>query len=116
FRRSFHERGKAMDHGLEIITRALAGERFQDGDREVFVRRLPLTRPARIYVGGGVAASARRAARFGAGFWPMLEELIPIYEEECRRLGRAPGPVMTTAVGVHVAEDVNKGWDDVGDY
>lgn len=116
FRKPFHERGKAMDHGVELIIRALAGERFEDGDREVFVRPLPFTMPARIYVGGGVPASARRAARFGAGFWPLTDDLIPVYEQECRKLGRAPGPVITLAVGVHVTEDVEEGWEEVGRY
>jgi alkanesulfonate monooxygenase SsuD/methylene tetrahydromethanopterin reductase-like flavin-dependent oxidoreductase (luciferase family) len=44
-----------------------------------------------VYVGGGVAASAKRAARFGVGLGPMTANLIPIYEEECRKLGREPG-------------------------
>ena len=116
FRKPFHARGELMDRGLEVLTRALAGERFKDGDREVFVRPLPLSTPPRIYVGGGVPAAARRAARFGAGFWPMSNELIPVYVDACRDLGRAPGPIMTTAVGVHLAEDVEQGWEDVGPY
>jgi alkanesulfonate monooxygenase SsuD/methylene tetrahydromethanopterin reductase-like flavin-dependent oxidoreductase (luciferase family) len=116
FRRPFHERGKLMDHGLEILTRALSGERFMDGDREVLVRPLPMTVPPRLYVGGGVPAAAKRAARFNAGFWPMLDELIPLYEAECRALGRAPGPIMRTAVGVHCAEDVEAGWQEIGPY
>ena len=33
FRKSLRNRGRAMDEGLEIITRALSGERFMDGDR-----------------------------------------------------------------------------------
>jgi len=116
FGKSLADRGKAMDRGLEIIIRALAGERFQDTGREVFVRPLPLTRPARLYVGGGVAAAAKRAARFNTGFWPMSADLIPVYEDACRQLGREPGPVIGMSVGVHVVEDVERGWQEVGPY
>ncbi len=116
FGKSLGDRGRLMDHGLEIITRALAGERFQDGDREIFVRPLPLTRPPRLYVGGGVPAAARRAAKFNAGFWPMKNELVPVYAEECRKLGREPGPIMPGSVGIFVAEDVEKGWEEIGPY
>ncbi|WP_395395931.1 LLM class flavin-dependent oxidoreductase (plasmid) [Novosphingobium sp. BL-8A] len=115
FRRSFGDRGELLDHGLEILVRALAGERFMDGDREVFVRPLPPGQP-KLLVGGGVRASALRAARFGLGFWPMNEELLPVYHDACRDLGRSVGPIMTTAIGVHVAEDVEQGWNDIGPY
>lgn len=116
FRKPFNERGKLMDSGLAVLVRALRGERFQDGDREVFVRPLPLSDPPRIYVGGGVPAAAKRAARLDAGFWPMSEDLISVYVEACEMLGRAPGPILTTAVGVHVSDDVDRGWEEVGPY
>lgn len=119
FRKSLKDRGVLMDHGLEIITRALAGERFMDGDREVFVRPLPFNRPPHVYVGGGVPAAARRAARFGLGFSPLganLQALFDLYDEECRKLGREPGPKLARSIGVHVAEDVDQGWQEVGPY
>ena len=110
FGRSLRDRAKLMDRGLDVISRALAGERFRDGDREVFVRPLPSRRPPHLYVGGGVAASARRAARFGLGFWGLTDDLVPVYEEECRRLGRDSGPVLYQPMGVHVAEDPEAAW------
>jgi alkanesulfonate monooxygenase SsuD/methylene tetrahydromethanopterin reductase-like flavin-dependent oxidoreductase (luciferase family) len=89
---SLRDRGRLLDDGIDIILRALRGERFEANGRPVYVRPLPIQRPEDIvFVGGGVAASARRAARFGVGFGPMRADLIPIYEEECRRLGREPG-------------------------
>lgn len=115
FRKSMKDRGKAMDHGIDIITRALAGERFMDGDREVFVRPLPKKMP-QLYVGGGVPATARRAARFGLGFNPLSADLDTVYIEECRKLGRAPGPIFGRSVGTHCTEDVDKAWRDIGDY
>ncbi|GIX31933.1 MAG: hypothetical protein KatS3mg124_2405 [Porticoccaceae bacterium] len=118
FGKSLADRARAMDEGLEVLTRALAGERFPWRDREVFVRPLPRARPPHLYVGGGVAAAARRAARFGLGFWPLTreEELVPLYQAECRRLGREPGPVLRTAVGVHVAEDPERAWAELGPH
>lgn len=116
FGKALSDRGRLMDEGLEVITRALAGERFQYGEREIFVRPLPFRKPLRLYVGGGVPAAARRAARFDAGFWPMKNDLVPIYEAECRKLGREPGPIIPGSVGVFVAEDVEKTWAEVGPY
>jgi alkanesulfonate monooxygenase SsuD/methylene tetrahydromethanopterin reductase-like flavin-dependent oxidoreductase (luciferase family) len=89
---SMRDRGRLLDTGIDIILRALRGERFKANGRPVYVRPLPVQRPEDIvFVGGGVAASARRAARFGVGFGPMRADIIPLYEEECRRLGREPG-------------------------
>lgn len=89
---SLKDRGRLLDEGIDIILRALSGERFEANGRPVYVRPLPVQRPQDIvFVGGGVAASARRAARFGVGFGPMRADIIPIYEEECRKLGREPG-------------------------
>lgn len=116
FRKSMRDRARSMDSGLEIITRALSGEKFRDGDREVFVRPLPHRQPPKLYVGGGVAASARRAAKFGLGFWGLNDDVIPLYEEECRKLGRQPGPVMRTSVGIHLAEDPDAAWAEIGQH
>jgi len=116
FGKSMRDRARLMDEGLDVIVRALAGEKFLYGEREVFVRPLPLARPPRLYVGGGVAASARRAARFGLGFWGLNDDVIPVYEAECRKLGRTPGPTMRTSIGVHVAEDPDAAWEDIGPH
>ena len=104
-----------MDEGPEIIQRALAGERFlQFGGREIFVRPLPAQKPVQLFVARRGAGRARRAARFGMGFWPLNPAMIPIYDDECRKLGRAPGHVIgrDSAGGgwVHVTEDVEGDW------
>ena len=89
---SLKDRARLLDEGLDIILRALRGERFEVNGRPVYVRPLPVQPPEDIvFVGGGVAASARRAARFGVGLGPMRADIIPIYEQECRDLGREPG-------------------------
>ena len=92
FGASMKDRGRLLDKGIDTILRALHGERFEANGRPVYIRPLPVQKPEDIvFVGGGVAASAKRAARFGVGFGPMRADIIPIYEEECRQLGREPG-------------------------
>ncbi len=115
FRKSLKDRGRAMDEGLEIILRALAGERFMDGDREVFIRPVPRRMP-QLYVGGGVPATARRAAKFNMGFNPLSPAIDDLYVEECRKLGHAPGPIFGRSVGTHCTEDPDKAWRDIGEY
>jgi alkanesulfonate monooxygenase SsuD/methylene tetrahydromethanopterin reductase-like flavin-dependent oxidoreductase (luciferase family) len=91
---SLRDRGRLLDEGINVILRALKGDRFDVNGRPVFVRPVPVQKPENIlYAGGGVAASAKRAARFGIGFGPMNAGLIPLFEEECRILGREPGNV-----------------------
>lgn len=115
FERSLRDRAKLLDQGIDIILRALHGERFEVDGRPIFVRPLPVQQPEDIVmVGGGVPASARRAARFGVGFGPMKAELIPLYEDECRKLGREPGfysrPSAGLPISIHLSEDPDRSW------
>jgi alkanesulfonate monooxygenase SsuD/methylene tetrahydromethanopterin reductase-like flavin-dependent oxidoreductase (luciferase family) len=115
FGKSTKDRARLMDQGIDTILRALRGERFEAAGRPVFVRPLPVQRPEDIImVGGGVEASARRAARFGVGFGPMKADLIPIYEQECRKLGREPGyyavPKAGMPLSIHLCENPDEGW------
>jgi alkanesulfonate monooxygenase SsuD/methylene tetrahydromethanopterin reductase-like flavin-dependent oxidoreductase (luciferase family) len=115
FGKSLKDRGKAMDAGIDRILRALHGERFEADGRPVFVRPLPVQEPEDIImVGGGVEASARRAAKFGVGFGPMKPELIDLYLSECARLGHRPRQYSRAVPGmplaVHLCEDPEAGW------
>jgi len=44
----------------------------------------------------------------------MKAELIPIYEEECRKLGREPGyytrPSPRLPISIHLSEDPDRSW------
>ncbi len=115
FNTSTRDRGKRLDTGIEIILRALRGERFELDGRPVFIRPLPSRDPADIIMAGGaVAASARRAARFDIGFGPMNSEVVDLYLAECERLGQKPRqyyrPVPGMPLGVHLCEDPEAGW------
>jgi alkanesulfonate monooxygenase SsuD/methylene tetrahydromethanopterin reductase-like flavin-dependent oxidoreductase (luciferase family) len=105
---SLSDRGRLLDDGIALILRAAAGERFTVDGREVFVRPLPIQPLHKmLYAGGGVEASARRAARFNLGFVPMRRDLFTLYDAECRRLGREPGRKIGPygPIFLHVADD-----------
>jgi alkanesulfonate monooxygenase SsuD/methylene tetrahydromethanopterin reductase-like flavin-dependent oxidoreductase (luciferase family) len=115
FQKSLKDRAKLMDQGIEIILRALRGERFEIEGRPIFIRPVPVRAPEDILmVGGGVPASARRAARFGVGFGPMTAEVVDIYLEECRKLGQEPKeywrPKAGMPLAIHLCEDPAQGW------
>lgn len=115
FGKSLKDRAKLMDDGIEIILRALHGERFEKNGRPIFIRPLPVQAPEDIVmVGGGVSASARRAAKFDVGFGPMKPELVDIYLSECERLGQQPRrysrPKPGMPISVHLCEDPEEGW------
>lgn len=113
---SLRDRGRLLDEGIDIILRALRGERFEFGGREIFVRPLPVQKPEDIIlVGGGVDASAQRAARFGLGFAPIRNGLFPLYDAECQRRGNPPGRKYgpSTAGNIHLSKDPERAWAQV---
>ena len=67
-------------------------------------------------------AAARRAARLGDGFAPSRRdpaELVAIYEETCRELGKEPGPVYDLATGhqfLFVTEDPEAAWHRIAPF
>lgn len=115
FGKSLKDRAKLMDDGIEIVLRALHGERFEKNGRPIFIRPLPVQAPEDIVmVGGGVPASAKRAAKFDVGFGPMKPDLIDIYLAECERLGNQPRrysrPKPGMPISIHLCEDPEAGW------
>lgn len=115
FGASLKERGKMLDKGIDIILRALHGERFEVDGRPIFIRPLPVQAPEDIIMAGGsVAASAKRAARFDIGLGPMNREIVDIYLQECAAFGRKPRRWYAPSAGmpmmIHLAEDTDRGW------
>jgi alkanesulfonate monooxygenase SsuD/methylene tetrahydromethanopterin reductase-like flavin-dependent oxidoreductase (luciferase family) len=71
-------------------------------------------------MGGSAPPAARRAARFGLGFIPSIGDpaLAEAYMAECERVGRPPVFALTPEgpAVVHVAEDPDKAWAEVGPH
>ena len=110
---SLKDRARLMNEGVEIILRALHGERFVINGRPVFVRPLPIQKPQDlILLGGGVEATAKRAARFDVGILPMRPEILDVYVEECRRLGREPRHMHNPRglMNIHLSHDPEAAW------
>jgi len=113
---SLHDRAKLMDRGIETILRALTGEATDSAGREILVRPLPVQDPNDILlVGGGVKASAIRAARFDLGFAPANPKLFALYESEMATRGQAPRAMQGPGrpLCIHLAEDVEAGWREL---
>jgi alkanesulfonate monooxygenase SsuD/methylene tetrahydromethanopterin reductase-like flavin-dependent oxidoreductase (luciferase family) len=116
---SLRDRVKLVEEGIEVLRNAFTGEPFEYRGREA--RVTPRSRAGGgppIYVCGFVAASARRAARLGDGFFPGAADVCSIYLEECERLGKTPGDVtpMVSPMFVHVAEDPEKAWAQIAPH
>ncbi len=116
---SLRDRGRLLDEGVDLILRALAGERFQANGKEVFVRPLPVQDPHQIVMaGGGAEASAKRAARFDIGFMPLRAELLATYETECQKYKRKPrlGYQSSAPLAFFVSEDPKAAWTTLEPY
>jgi len=121
FERDWKTRGKDLDEFLEVMVKAWTGEPFEYRGTTVRVTPRPVQRPhPMIMVGGSAPASAKRAARFGFGYYPPLgdERLSRMYYEECERLGKDPGWVATPKGPgtIFVSEDPDRTWARIGPH
>jgi probable F420-dependent oxidoreductase len=74
-----------------------------------------------IIVGGHADGAARRAARFGDGFFPArgdretLTRLFAILRDECAKIGRKPETIeLTTGTGPKLDVDAVRRYQDMG--
>jgi hypothetical protein len=81
----------------------------------------PVQRPGvPIVVGGHAPSAARRAARYGDGFFPGRgdpESLRPLIDEmraECRRIGRNPDEIEVTGANWFADLDAVRRYQDLG--
>lgn len=114
-------RGKRLDETVAVLLEAWKGEPFEWQGRTVHVTPRPLQEPHPfVLVGGSSPAAARRAARFGLSFFPTIadEALQEAYLAACAAEGREPGLVVLPRgpAFVHVAEDPDKAWAEVGPH
>jgi alkanesulfonate monooxygenase SsuD/methylene tetrahydromethanopterin reductase-like flavin-dependent oxidoreductase (luciferase family) len=121
FGRDWKTRGRRMDECLNVMLQAWTGEPFEYEGRTVRVLPRPAQQPhPMLLIGGSGPAAARRAARFGFGFFPPVgdQELVQIYLDECERLGHRPGIVALPAGPgtLFVSEDPDRTWAEIGEH
>ncbi|MSO78344.1 MAG: LLM class flavin-dependent oxidoreductase [Acidimicrobiia bacterium] len=117
------KRGALADTHIEVLLKALSGEPFEHDGRKIHVTPAPLTPggPSIAY-GGGTAAAARRAGRYGLDFFAQtnIPELEPAYRAAAEAAGHAPGalslPDPAAPSTVFVADDLDAAWDELGPY
>lgn len=115
----FADRAPLADDNLRRLLDILdAADREADPVR---VTPAPLSRPRPLLAwGGGSQAAARRAGRHGLGFFAQTDSdgLRQAYESAAIEAGHAPGmcvlPSPDAPYSVFVAEDVERGWTEVG--
>ncbi len=117
FGRQMKGRGARLEESVRVMQRLWAGEEFEYEGRPVKVTPLPHTPGGpTLFMGGGVAASARRAARLGLGMLAMGTDpnLETIYREACEAEGIEPGvcinPVDGAPMSAFVARDPDAAW------
>lgn len=111
----FARRGAIADAKLARLLDLL------DGRTTPVLTPRPLTRPRPLLAwGGGSVAAARRAGRFGLGFFGQTDapELGVAYAEAAQQAGHEPGlcvlPSPAAPYAVFVDEDADEGWETVG--
>jgi len=98
---NFHHRGAMTDEAIQALralwrdgTSSFAGRHFKFGPLYSFPK--PTRKDVPIHVGGHSPAAARRAGRYGDGFFPTvvnpekLKELFGIVRSEAKKAGRNP--------------------------
>jgi alkanesulfonate monooxygenase SsuD/methylene tetrahydromethanopterin reductase-like flavin-dependent oxidoreductase (luciferase family) len=114
-------RGALLEEYVSVMLQAWTGEPFEWRGRTIVVTPTPVS-PALslLLVGGSVKASAERAARLRLGFATMSKD--PALGEHYRRACEAAGfeyGFFNSPTGpsfVHVTEDPERGWAEIGEY
>jgi probable F420-dependent oxidoreductase len=116
----FEARGRRADEYL-LAMRALWRDKPStfDGEFVSFRDVHSMPRPVRqsgvpIVVGGHSPAAARRAARYGDGFYPLgvdaagLASLLDVLRAECETIGRDPAEIAVTARAPRTAAETSE--------
>jgi alkanesulfonate monooxygenase SsuD/methylene tetrahydromethanopterin reductase-like flavin-dependent oxidoreductase (luciferase family) len=114
FGADFGRRAAVAAAGIRVLRQAWTGEPFDYQGRKITVRPRPVQRPGiPIVLAGSSPGSALRAAREADGYKPSRPELIEVYLDELRRLGR-PEPLIPPSLAaepaVFAARDPAEGW------
>jgi len=122
----FTERGARTNEAIRAIRslwkdtpEPFAGKFFKWGAVESNPK--PVQKPGvPIIVGGHADAAARRAARYGDGFFPArgdhasLSHLFAVLREECAKIGRNPQEIELTTGGGRLDVDGIRRYQDLG--
>lgn len=120
-RKDWAGRGKLMDECVDTLLKAWTGEPFEYHGTTVRVTPRPFTQPHPVVLLGGTSRiAARRAARFGLPMFAAanMPELEAYYYEQCAEQGTQGFFMMPgeETVMLHVAEDPDKAWAELGQY
>ena len=123
FGREMKGRGKRLEESVRVMQRLWRGEEFEYEGRAVKVTPLPHSPGGPVLMmGGGVAVTAKRAARLGLGMVAMGTDpnLETIYQEACKAEGIEPGmclnPVSGAPMSAFVARDPDQAWAKWGPH
>jgi alkanesulfonate monooxygenase SsuD/methylene tetrahydromethanopterin reductase-like flavin-dependent oxidoreductase (luciferase family) len=123
FGREMKGRGKRLEESVRVMQRLWKGEEFEYEGRLVKVTPLPHTPGGPVlFMGGGIAVTARRAARLGLGMLAMGTDpnLETIYREACEAEGIEPGvcinPTSDAPMSTFVAKDPDEAWAKWGPH
>jgi len=118
----FTRRGALMDQLLEIMLQTWSGAPLVGGDPNSSIGAGTWTKPhPPLFVGGGVRATARRAARFrlGLSLPDHLPDIAQYYVELCAQAGFEPVTIMPPRVNrgmIFLHEDPDRAWAELGEH
>ncbi len=124
------DRVRRVEDALRVLKAAFTQETFSCRGQQVSIHPRPVQPGGPpIFLGGGVPAAARRAARMADGFVPAntryalnegksMPDLIELYKAECRALGHEPGRIVIDdgPAAVWITEDPERTWDILMPY
>jgi alkanesulfonate monooxygenase SsuD/methylene tetrahydromethanopterin reductase-like flavin-dependent oxidoreductase (luciferase family) len=115
---SFSQRAELMDRLLGEMLRAWSNLPIVDIDPGSSIGSRSWVQPhPPLFVGGGVRATARRAAHHGLGL--SLPDIADYYRELCAQAGTTPAIIMPARVNrgmIFLHEDPEKAWSDLGEH
>ncbi|MCX2983377.1 LLM class flavin-dependent oxidoreductase [Halieaceae bacterium IMCC14734] len=117
------DRGQIIEEKIALLLQGLSGESFEHEGRKIQITPKPQSLPGiTIAYGGHTKVAARRAGKFGFGFFANggTPELLDVFNEASINAGHEPGaaavPEPGSAQCVFVAEDMDKAWANIGPH